>query len=439
MSGYYRYGPRSVAALSNTRYSDDRRDCVYVAMPKIHLSVFERIAVAAHLYAPVSLPPAYEVLTYDERIVSPDTLGYESSTSARRRDEAQEKVVGSSVWRRRIIYFLTVIASIYLLTYPLGSQLPASDEFSNRLRPVSDVIRIVGMALPGAASRWINSYARDPLHFILSAGLVVLLLGLSASLKRRIIDQMRSAWRLSLAKVDLHQGKSYVSTGAGMVQRLLWAALLLIALYPAPARVGHPAPTAPDPFNIFIERITEPYFRFFAIAILVTMLLSDPRSRGSGSSRLTGRPSATLSSGSPRRHSPSCSCSAVSGWPATTSSTFATVLVPSASPTPPRKNSTFAGRATWHCANGIPAATFPQPAQPNVVASKPNSIRAICAPRPGSRSSDVSGTNSRSSARTIGHSLARRQALPACRSRRSCRNRTMAGGRPPSPGCERQP
>jgi uncharacterized protein (DUF2235 family) len=275
LSGYYRYGPRSVTALSDTKYSDDKRDCVYVAMPKIHQSVFERIAVDAHLYAPVSLPPAYEVLTYDERIVPPDALGYESPASARRRDEAQEKVVGSSIWRRRIIYFLTVIASVYLLTYPLGPQLPASDEFTTRLRPVSDVIRIVGMALPGAASRWINSYARDPLHFILSAGLVVLLLGLSASLKGRIIDQMRSAWRLSLAKIDLHSGKSRSPIGAGMLQMLLWAALLLIALYPVPGRFGYPVPTAPEPFNIFIEKITEPYFRFFAIAILFTMLLSD--------------------------------------------------------------------------------------------------------------------------------------------------------------------
>ena len=36
LSGYYRYGPRSVAALSDTRYSDDKRDCVKIAMPKIN-------------------------------------------------------------------------------------------------------------------------------------------------------------------------------------------------------------------------------------------------------------------------------------------------------------------------------------------------------------------------------------------------------------------
>ena len=123
LGGYYRYGPRSVAALSDTRYSDDKRDCVKIATPKIHESVFARIAVDAHLYAPVGLPPAYEILTYDEKIVSPDKVGYETSKAARGREKTQEHVVGSSIWRRRIIYFLTVIASVYLLAYPLTSQL----------------------------------------------------------------------------------------------------------------------------------------------------------------------------------------------------------------------------------------------------------------------------------------------------------------------------
>src|SRR6185437_9142464 len=163
-----------------------------------------RIAVDAHLYAPVGLPPAYEILTYDEKIVSPDKLGYETSKTARGREKVQEHVVGSSIWRRRIIYFLTVIASIYLLSYPLTSTAPAAAEFTTPLRPLSDVIRMVGWVLPGAALRWTNAYAREPLWFLLCAGLVGLLLWLSASLKDRITDQMRLAWRTSLAKIDLN-------------------------------------------------------------------------------------------------------------------------------------------------------------------------------------------------------------------------------------------
>ena len=275
LAGYYRYGPRSVAALSNTKYSDDKRDTVNIAMPKIHESVFARIAVDAHLYAPVGLPPAYEILTYDERIVTPDQMGYETSGAARQRDLFQEQVVGSSIWRRRIIYFLTVIASVYLLTYPLASQLPASAEVSSRLRPLSDLIRMVTIPLPAAADRWVNAYARDPLQFLLCAALVALLLSLSTGLKSRITDQMRSAWRVSLAKVDLHTGASKASTGIGVMQIAFYGSLLFIALYPLPGWFGYPVPSAGDPQQILIDRVTQPYFRCFAIAILFTMLLGD--------------------------------------------------------------------------------------------------------------------------------------------------------------------
>ncbi len=280
LSGYYRYGPRSVAALSDTKFTADKRDRVKIAIPKIHESVFDRISVDAHLYAPVALPPAYEILTYDERIVSPDDLTvrpnqpkYESSGAALHRERTQEHEVGSSIWRRRIIYFLTVIASIYLLTYPLTSTAPAAAEFTTPLRPLSDVIRMIGWVLPGAAARWTNAYAREPLWFLLCAGLVGLLLWLSASLKDRITDQMRLAWRVSLAKIDLNRGKpkrprrQERSADCGLCR------LALIALYPVPGWAGYALPKAPGSLQIFIERITHPYFQWFAFAILVTMWL----------------------------------------------------------------------------------------------------------------------------------------------------------------------
>ena len=275
LAGYYRYGPRSVAALSNSKYSDDPRDCVEVGMPKIHQSVFERIAVDAHLYAPVSLPAAYEVVTYDQKIVSPDKLGYETSAAAGLRDLTQERVVGSTIWRRRVIYFLTVIASVHLLAYPLAYQLPKSAEATSRLRPISDVIRIVAIAVPDAAVRWKDAYARDPLQFLLCAGLVALLLLLSTNLKDCITDRMRSAWRLSLGKFDIHAGESKKACGPSAVAVLIYLSLFLVALYPLPGRFGYPIPRMDNSLQILIDRITKPYFHFFAVMILITMLLPD--------------------------------------------------------------------------------------------------------------------------------------------------------------------
>ena len=275
LAGYYRYGPRNVAALSNSKYSDDPRDCVTIEMPKIHQSVFVRIAVDAHLYAPVGLPPAYEILTYDEKIVSSDSLGYETSEAARLRDLTQERVVGSTIWRRRIIYFLTAIASVYLMAYPWAYQMPESAEVSSRLRPISDLIRMVAIVLPDAASRWKDAYARDPLQFLLCGGLVALLLWLSANLKGCITDRMRTAWRVSLSKFDLHGGLSKKTAGPGFVEVLIYVCLFLIALYPLPDRFGHPLPRLDNSLQILLDRLTRPYFHVFAVTILITMLLPD--------------------------------------------------------------------------------------------------------------------------------------------------------------------
>jgi hypothetical protein len=41
----------------------------------------------------------------------------------------------------RLVYFLTVTATVYLLTYPISSELPAAAEFSSGEHPIADLIR----------------------------------------------------------------------------------------------------------------------------------------------------------------------------------------------------------------------------------------------------------------------------------------------------------
>ena len=281
LSGYYRYGPRSVAALSDTKFSADKRDRVKIAIPKIHESVFDRISVDAHLYAPVALPPAYEILTYDERIVSPDDLTvrpnqpkYESSGAARRRERTQEHEVGSSIWRRRIIYFLTVIASIYLLTYPLTSHRAGR-------RRVHDAIAAafrrhshdrVGAARGGGT-----------LDQCLCQGAAVVLAVRRTGRTAAVVERQPQGpdHRPDASRVAGEPGKDRPEPGK--VQKRETAAsaaliavsvgLALIALYPVPGWVGYALPKASGSLQIFIDRITHPYFQFFAFAILVTMWL----------------------------------------------------------------------------------------------------------------------------------------------------------------------
>jgi hypothetical protein len=73
----------------------------------------------------------------------------------------------------------------------------------------------------------------------------------------------------------VHAGQSRARARTGPSQILLYACLLLIALYPVPAWFGYSLPKAYASPQIFIDRVTHPYFQSFAIAILITMLLSD--------------------------------------------------------------------------------------------------------------------------------------------------------------------
>jgi hypothetical protein len=58
LGGYYRYKPRSIAALGA-----DARHRVDVARPKIHESVLRRVAHGVDGYAPTGLPAVYDVVT----------------------------------------------------------------------------------------------------------------------------------------------------------------------------------------------------------------------------------------------------------------------------------------------------------------------------------------------------------------------------------------
>jgi uncharacterized protein (DUF2235 family) len=202
LGGYYRYGPRSVQDLCNVTSGDDR-DKVTIERPKIHETVFRRTALAAHSYAPIGLPKEYDVVSFNASSQSYEiqtSVLSETSASAVTRYNDQERIVWSTVWRGRGIYFLTVLASLYLFIYPLAKTIPATAELTTRLRFLSDAIRLLSIPLPSAANRWIDAYARDPALFVMAASAVALLMALSAGLRMRIVGQMTNLLATSLNK-----------------------------------------------------------------------------------------------------------------------------------------------------------------------------------------------------------------------------------------------
>ena len=194
LGGYYRYGPRKLVPLCNYRYSKKEDDEVVIERPKIHETVFRRIGNRAHAYAPVGLPPVYDVVREDGAIVTPDRHGFETDNDARARADAQEHV-WNEIWKRRIVYFATVAATLWLLAFPLLRSAPRSDEYSSPIRWVSDLIRIVGNFLPGFAETWINGFARSPGQFLVLLFLVAGLTWFGARIAARISDRMGAIWK----------------------------------------------------------------------------------------------------------------------------------------------------------------------------------------------------------------------------------------------------
>ncbi|HKS18279.1 MAG TPA: DUF2235 domain-containing protein [Bradyrhizobium sp.] len=195
LGAYYRYGPRKLVQLCNARYRKKEDDEVVIRRPKIHETVFRRIDNHAHAYAPVGLPPVYDVVREaDGAILTPSQFGVEEDDEAKARADAQEHV-WNEIWKRRIVYFATVGATLWLLVFPLVSAATREDEFTSHFRWVSDLIRIVGAFLPGVASTWIDGYARAPVSFVLLAVLAGGLMWWGTRIASRISVMMGTIWR----------------------------------------------------------------------------------------------------------------------------------------------------------------------------------------------------------------------------------------------------
>jgi uncharacterized protein (DUF2235 family) len=188
LGGYYRYGPRSLFLLGKELLSRKGTE----ALPRVHESVLKRVQNDAHLYAPKGLPERYEVVTAAGEVVAPEQNPYE--TTAQARWNFQE-TVWNTIWWRRIVYFVTVGASLWLVIFPLERAHPPSDELTSPLRWVSDVVRAAGSFLPEAATPWINGYARAPGRLILFAGILAALLYWGSRLSAKIQDRMGRHWQ----------------------------------------------------------------------------------------------------------------------------------------------------------------------------------------------------------------------------------------------------
>jgi uncharacterized protein (DUF2235 family) len=192
VGGYYRYGPRKIFDLCHRKATSGKDDAVLIDRPKIHESLLQRIDVGAHAYAPAVLPMSYEVVTQQGAIV-PSTA-YESDDHSNARSQLQE-AAWNVVWFKKGVYFATLAVTFFILLYPLLKKTPSAWEITTRLRPLADLIHLLGTFLPGVASTWIKAYQGNPGYFLSLLLVLGLLIYFSSELAGDIRARMQRIWK----------------------------------------------------------------------------------------------------------------------------------------------------------------------------------------------------------------------------------------------------
>ena len=218
LSSYYRYLPRKLEKLLDTKRGATRlsrnwkperftTNVVKIERPKIHHSVFDRIATVGLGYSPIVLPTHYAEVKQGGKIENLGATTFEKSAAeAAKRAKAQERV-WDVVWRRRVTYFSTLfftglLALLPWISFPpsVGAWLPlevtinAGKCIDSIACPASGIPKFFGAFLPSYASTWIDSFTANPGYFFALSAAIALLMYASSRLDGKIHDKMRAIW-----------------------------------------------------------------------------------------------------------------------------------------------------------------------------------------------------------------------------------------------------
>jgi uncharacterized protein (DUF2235 family) len=236
LGAYYRYQPRKISAWTDPvdpstlslRDPDivDGRGCPkgLLCSVQVHESVINRIANGTDRYAPLTLPPAFDVVPPQkegENVPQPDSEEAErpaaratpqplvsAAVRARLADPAVEKGramalerVWNRVWYRRMTYFATVLFTLLLLTMPFWiERAPSVGLLSDGRTWIGGIIRLLTMVLPGFADSWVQIYADNPAYFLILVGAILLLLFAGSRIERGLRDKARRVWQAATAQ-----------------------------------------------------------------------------------------------------------------------------------------------------------------------------------------------------------------------------------------------
>ena len=202
LSAYYRYQPRKIAArveppdaTARIMQDPDRRGHGLLRSVKIHQSVVNRIKSGSDRYAPVVLPGTYEVVSSNGATMPSGEI--DPVARAKR-----QEFVWNIIWMRRIFYFLTVGASLFLVTMPLTLGQEPVSACQGPQCFLAPVLSAIGNVMPGFLQPWIETFTARPGAFTIGVVALASLLAIGGNLQRKSHDAMRGLWVSSLRLPD---------------------------------------------------------------------------------------------------------------------------------------------------------------------------------------------------------------------------------------------
>ncbi len=195
LGGSYRYNPRHIARLCN-----DTENRVYVGRPKIHHTVFDRIKAVSD-YTPFGLPAEYAVVDKSGALIDGAGNPYEHPDQALSRHIHHQEKVWDLVWKRRVVYFLSVFVGGLFLLMPFlpGFEWGVSGQACvGTLCGLSVVLDFIQWFTPGFVGYWLDTFRANFDAFIglLVVSAVLLLRG--AKHQNAIRWSLGSWWRDTL-------------------------------------------------------------------------------------------------------------------------------------------------------------------------------------------------------------------------------------------------
>ncbi|WP_082070310.1 DUF2235 domain-containing protein [Bradyrhizobium sp. LTSP885] len=237
LAGYYRYKPRNVLEIyldpsyklsvrsdacriwRLLHHSQDPQteilDDLHPSMPRVvspvptptlHHSVFDRIVDGTDRYAPVVVPAIYKWVddagTAHVGAYQPPDQGYP-------RSHVQDDV-WNWVWLRRVVYFLTALATAFVAFIPyFVIYVPGfgADTVGGFVNPI---VNTGASFLPGFLDPWFVAFRNGPGFVLIGAIAILAFMYAGAGLQRKVRDVARIAWHSPLDYPALTGWRAFV-------------------------------------------------------------------------------------------------------------------------------------------------------------------------------------------------------------------------------------